>query len=289
MKIKTFAEVLHANGAALDMPTGSALAPRGFPKVVPVFRPTGFPESKVGGGIAIVFVRTFPRGVRRRDLSIGQAGQTTITIERAYVEINRAILGLIGFFPLDQSFDQGDLLGNMSDRRGFDVRSEKVQGLAILMKALGPPGREFAQGNAFRLRLTNRLVVNVGQVAGMVGLLAGSLEYAPKNILHDESPEISDVSRPVNSRPATVEPNSFSIHGKDLPVFPGQGIVELERHALLLANGNRLNVPLRVLTKKATRVVVIDFNRFLKAVSAAPEFHDRLLQGKGVARSPIGG
>ena len=49
------------------------------------------------------------------------------------------------------------------------------------------------------------------------------------------------------------------------------------------------DVPLRVLTKKATWVVVIDFNRFLKAVSATPELDDRLLQGKGVARSPIGG
>src|SRR5436190_5716964 len=58
MQIKTRPKNLHAHGAAFDMPTGTAFAPRTRPKNISIFRNTGFPERKIGQSLLGIFVRT---------------------------------------------------------------------------------------------------------------------------------------------------------------------------------------------------------------------------------------
>src|SRR5690242_21943003 len=56
MQVEARSEQFHAHGAALDVPAGTAFAPRARPEHVAIFRDTRFPEGKIGDGLSFIFV-----------------------------------------------------------------------------------------------------------------------------------------------------------------------------------------------------------------------------------------
>jgi len=156
-------------------------------------------HSSVGVGLIV------GAGRAETDLAFFQARQLAVVVEGVDLEIHRT--GFIGVRVtlLDQRFDHGDLFGNVRHRAGFVVRRQHVQRGAVGVEAGGPLGREVGQAAALGLRIADGFVVDVGDVAHVVGLQSGDLEGASEHILDDEGAEVADVRGRVDGRSAAVE------------------------------------------------------------------------------------
>src|SRR5690606_28226199 len=117
--VEVVAEVLAGHGRALDVPTGTAAAPRRGPGRSARLggRLPSLPQGEVAGVALAARVRV-GRGLHVLDLLPGQGA---VVGERAHVEVDvaGAVLGRIGVAPLDEGLDELDHLGDVTGRRGL--------------------------------------------------------------------------------------------------------------------------------------------------------------------------
>jgi len=116
------------------------------------------------------------------------------------------------------------LLRDVLDGPRFDVRRQAAQAFAVGVKLRAPAGGELGKGLAGLLRITNRLVVQIGDVADMQGAHAAGFQRPPHHILQHERAEIPDMRRPIDRRPAAVKTKRRPVKRAQVPVAPGKGV-----------------------------------------------------------------
>jgi hypothetical protein len=208
VQVEGGAEMLQGHRGALDVPARTTFAPRAGPVVVAVLGLVGFPQGEVGGGLAVVLVGVVGLagavGRLRTGLAAVQAGELAVIGAGADLEVDGAVLGDVGVAAVDERPDHGDLLRDVLDRAGLDLRDEQPEGRAIGVELVGPALGESRQGHLRRHRPADRLVVHVGEVADMLHLEAVDLERATEDVLQEEGPEVADVGRAVHGRTAAI-------------------------------------------------------------------------------------
>ena len=157
-------------------------------------------------------------------------GQRTVLRVRADVEVHAAA-GRIGVTTLDQPPHQGDHLGYMPGRPGFDVGGKAAEHVvgpaerALVALRHQPPGHSLGGGD------TNDLVVDVGDVPAERGLVPGCPQPADEDVENNAGPDVPDVWRCLHCGAAQVQPGLPGRNRGELAHLARGGVVEAERHA----------------------------------------------------------
>jgi len=112
---------------------------------------------------------------------------------------------------LDKFFDQRDLFRDVIGCGGLLVWSQKSESFGVFVEFFGPVIRDFLQRPTFLACLSDRFVVDIGQVSNMENFLAARFECAAKDILKDKTAEIADMCGTVNGRSAAIVAESFAV------------------------------------------------------------------------------
>ena len=199
------AEVLAGHRRALDVPAGAAGTPRGRP----------------GGGLRLgLLLPPLPEGeVARVALAArvgvagglhvvdALAGQLAVRRPAAHVEVDvaAAVLGGVGVAARDELLDELDDLGDVAGgarlvgRRQHVDRGERGVELALHRRGEGVPVHALLGG------LGEDLVVDVGDVADEVDLVAGDGEPAAEHVEVDRGAHVPDVRLRLHGQPAHVD------------------------------------------------------------------------------------
>jgi hypothetical protein len=125
----------------------------------------------------------------------------------------------------DELLDHCDLLRDVLDGTGFDVRRQALEKVAVVMELFRPEMRELRERLSYALRFAYRFVIDVGEVADVECAQTASFKSAPEDILEDESAEISDMSRSIDCGSAAIKSESLAIERRDFLDFTSQGII----------------------------------------------------------------
>lgn len=215
MEVEVVAEIFLNHGRAFEVPAGAAFAPGRVPSVFAVFGAIRLPENEVAYAVFLVFigVGAFVLGFPELQFSRVEVGEFAVFGEGGDAEIHGAIVGGVGVIFRDESLDHGDLLGDVLDGGGLDVRFEAVEGGAIAVKFFRPLGGEIFETLSVFLGIADGFIVHVGDVADVEGGRASGFEGAAEYVLEDEGAEISDVCGAVNGGAAAVEAIRVSVLG----------------------------------------------------------------------------
>ena len=127
----------------------------------------------------------------------------------------------------DELLDHGDLLWDVFERAGLDVRGQAVERFAVGVEFFGPLGGEFFEWDAGGCGVADRFVIDVGDVSDMQGGDACCFEDTAEDVVHNECAEVSNVGRAVNGGATAVETEGFSIDWGEVFELAGECIVKL--------------------------------------------------------------
>ena len=231
VEIEVGTEVFPDHGRALEVPARTPLAPRRRPEVHAVLRLARLPQHEIGQAVLLVFVGIGPGvlSLPEIELALVEMGKLPVAGERRDLEVDRAVVRRVGVAFPDQGLDHRDLLRDVLDRARLDVRRQQPERIAVGVELLRPEGREILQRLPRRLRVADRLVVDVGDVADMESPHPAGLQRAAEDVLEHEGPEVPDVRGTVNGGSAAVEPVGRAIQGAELLELAGQRVVKPHR------------------------------------------------------------
>ena len=116
------------------------------------------------------------------------------------------------------------MVGGPDQRLGpFDA-----QGVAVFQKRLDVLFRVSPDIDTLFDRLSNDLVIDVGDVHYVLKSPPLALEVSAKDVFEDKRSEISDVGKVVDGGPADIHPHCFSIRGNEFFELAGQRVGELQ-------------------------------------------------------------
>ena len=217
------------------MPAGTAFAPRRRPEVGAILGLSGLPQGEVGGRLAFIFIGVV--GLAGRVLGLGlkfgevDVVQFAVIRARADLEVDGAILGDVSMAAIDERLDHRDLLGDVLDRAGLDMRGQKSESLAVGMKLIGPLLSEVAERLANCLGSADRLVVDVGDIADVLHLETRDLEGAAQDVLDGERAEIADMGRTIDRRTAAIHAIDVTAGLREQrPLLAGHGVMQEHGH-----------------------------------------------------------
>ena len=202
------------------MPTRTSLAPGRRPEILAILRAASFPEDKVRHAVFFIFIRVgtgLCSLAEVEGLGIEVSQLTVVSVGRD-AKVNGSVVTAVGVTGIHEALDEQDLLGDMGNGARLHVGRKAVESCTILVEFLRPLGGVLRQRNALCLRVADRLVIHIREIAYMFGTQSAKLHDPSEDILRHESAKVADVSSGVNGRTATVETQSFSIlrfHGKN--------------------------------------------------------------------------
>ena len=204
------------------MPAGAALAPRRLPADGAVRRLPRLPEREVADVLLVVLVAP---AARARALVVEvDVRELAVAGELADVEVDAAVLALVGDALVDELLDERDHLGDVVGRGGIDLRRLDVERLQVREERVLVRLRVVGQRHVRRVRALDRLVVHVRQVHHLLDLQAVELDDAPQDVLERVGAEVADVREVVDRRPAGVEPDRAVGERRQLLVAPRERV-----------------------------------------------------------------
>ena len=223
---------LQRHGRALDVPARAPPPERRVPRRTHglILRPRRLPEHEVPGVLLGVLVRADPLAGAGLELAAVELREPPVRRELGDREIDRPVVADVrhaaGQQPLDQLDHGADVLG----RPRLRVRRADPQPVAILLERPREGIHVRPERHALLTRRGDGPVVHVGQVHDMEDLVAAGLEPAAQKVLEEERPEIADVGVVVDGGTAGVERHPARVERLERLDFPGQRVVEAERH-----------------------------------------------------------
>ncbi len=203
MQVERLAQVLHRHRGALDVPAGAAASPRGIPADGPVGLLPRLPQREVADVLLVVFVRRAPQAralvveVDVRELAVAR--------ELADLEVDRAVLALVGDALVHQLLDERDHLGDVVRRRGIDLGRLDVELLQIREESVLVRLRVVRERYARGICAADRLVVDVSEVHHLADLHPVELHDAAEYVLESVRAEVPDMREIVDGRAACIE------------------------------------------------------------------------------------
>ena len=111
-----------------------------------------------------------------------------------------------------------------------EFRRLEVQKLPVDLEGFDILRREVAQLEARFPRVSDRLVVHVGQVHHLADFVATVSQVPAQSVLKDKSAEVADMRIVIDRRPAGVDSHLVAFQGTKLVHPRGQRVVEAQRH-----------------------------------------------------------
>src|SRR5688572_19304895 len=205
MYIQGFAEILHRHCRAFYMPAWTAAAERSVPARFLVLADE-FPQGKIASVLLLVLVSVDALAAasdiaRKIDLR-----QLSILGKRSDPVIDRAV-GFVRLSVLDQLRDDIDHLRNMMRRPRRYFWPLVAKCVKIFPKILYIRRRKFIDAHALLRRLINDPVVDVCQIKNVRDFVTLELQITTQDVAKNERPEIADVRKIPNGRPADIHPH----------------------------------------------------------------------------------
>ena len=211
--IEIFAEVLHADAGALDMPAGVADAPRAVPfQFLCVELGLGEPEDKVRF-IALIAVFLHALADADGEILLLKVMEDVVLLELGGIEIDVSAR-LVGVALFNQRFDDLDEVRDAPGCGLDDVGGADIQLFAVLEEAVGIVFRDLHDGFMLALCAFEHFILARIRVGGEVtdvcnihhafDVVPREPEVAIQHVLHDIGSEVSDVGEVVDRRSAGI-------------------------------------------------------------------------------------
>ena len=217
--IERQAQVLARHSRALDVPAGTALAPRAFPRRLAGFG--GLPQREVQM-VALAIFQALAVGAQLAMTAFHlvdvATGQRTVISVAAHAEINVA-LDLVRMAAIDEFLDEPDHLGDLLGCARAHIGVLHVHGVHIVKEGLRIFSGNLGCAAALFVGLLDDLVINVGDIGDELHVEAAPGEVAADDVEADERTGVADVD-------VVVHGGTAHVHA-DLPVLK-----RLERHLL---------------------------------------------------------
>ena len=117
-----------------------------------------------------------------------------------------------------------DVLGGSRLKMG----GEHIELRTVDAKHLDPMIGELLKRDTFPLRVSNSLVIDIGNVAYVQDLQTRYFDDSAQYVFHNESPEIADVGRTVDGGSATVHAQCLPVFGNERTYLATHGVEEPE-------------------------------------------------------------
>ena len=217
------AEVLHRHRRALDVPARPAGPDRPSPTTA---RPASGPSRARSRGRRPCAYSSASTRSPTRICSGSSRGELAVGRPRGDPEEDRAVVGPVGVALLEERLDERDHLVDVLGRPRQDVRRRHPQGSRVVQEPREPAVGELVDPDSRRRRAPDDLVVDVGDVHDPRDAQAAVAEVADEQVGVEEAPEVADVGRAVDRRPAAVDPDVARLERLERPRLAGQRVVE---------------------------------------------------------------
>ena len=212
-------QVLARHGRALDVPTGTALAPRAFPRGFAGLG--GLPQREVEM-VALAIFQALAVGAQLAMASFHlvdvATGQRAVIGIAAHAEVDVA-LDLVRMAAVDELLDELDHLGDLLGCARAHIRVLHVHGVHVVKEGLRILGGHLGCAATLFVSLLDDLVIDIGDVGDELHLEAAPGEVAADDVEADEGARVADMD-------VVVHGGTAHVHA-DLPVLE-----RLERHLL---------------------------------------------------------
>ena len=213
------AQVLARHGRTLDVPAGTALAPRAFPRRLAGLG--GLPQREVEM-VALAVFQTLAVSAQLAmaafhlvDVATGQRAVISVA---THAEVNIAF-DLIRMAAVDELLDELDHLGDLLGGARSHIGVLHVHGVHVVKEGLRIFCGNLSCASAFFVGLLDDLVINVGDVGDELHVEAAPGEVAADDVEADKRTGVADMD-------VVVHGGTAHVHA-DLPVLE-----RLERHLL---------------------------------------------------------
>ena len=216
--VDRLAEVAVGHGRALDMPAGTALAPRRFPERLAGLG--GFPECKVERVFLDVVDVDARAGLQIFDRLVAELA-VVLEFQRAVVHV---AVDLVGVALVDERRDDVDNLLDVFGRLRVHGRLADAERVGV-GEVLGDVFfRDFLARDALFVCALDDLVVHVGEVLHERHLVAAVLEIAAQHVEHDDRARVADVDVVIHRRAAGVHTHLAGLDRHELFLLHGHGV-----------------------------------------------------------------
>ena len=223
VNIEMFAQAMGRHRRALDMPAGSARAPRRAPTWFTRFG--GFPQhevQRIALGLFHFDSRSRPQIVQLL------VGQLPVALEPAHVVIHVTGGTDIGETLVQQGLNHGDHVGHRFGGARFLGRRQDAQRLQILMHGLDEAIGQGVKILAVLLGTMNDLIVDVGNVAHIGHVVTPGPQPTQHHVEHHHDPRVTDMTVVVDGHAAHVHPHLARLDGVKRFFLTGQAIENLQ-------------------------------------------------------------
>ncbi len=234
--VEGFAQAAGRHHRALDVPARPAGAPRRCP--ARLARLGAFPEDEIQRvlfGLVDLDARTDAQVL---DLL---ARQLAVADEFADPVVDVAVARRVGEILVDQGLDHRVHPGDVAGGAGFLIRPQHGEARLVLMHRGDHALGQRLEGFTVLLRAADDLVVDVGDVAHVVQLVAGMAQPAGDHVERHHHPRVADVAEVVDGHPADVHAHLVAQQRLERFLGLAQGVVDRKHGSCPEKNG-----PLRV-------------------------------------------
>src|SRR5690554_6077 len=210
MNVQRQSQQLFAHGGALNVPPGPAQSIRRLPfGFFRLFGLCGFPEDKVqritlGGSDGNPF--SSPEVIERF------AGQLPIARKLSNGIVHIAIIGLVGKSLVFKLGDNVEHLADMLGRPGLCVGGSHTKSELICMHGVDVEVRDLVHALTGLHSLADDLVIDVGNVAHVLDLIAGCTQPALDHVKAHQHPGMAQVTEIIDGHAADVHTDAPRLH-----------------------------------------------------------------------------
>ncbi len=226
MNINRVAEEMMVHRGAFNMPTRAAGAPGAVPRGLAGF--DGLPQREVEGVFLAVIDFLAVTGAHIVRVASGELAVAGILAD---AEIDIAVERISVAF-VDEALDDFDnladfLRGARVEGGGFDV-----QVLHVLLEVIDVAFRELEGIDAHFIGAADDLVIHVGEVHGVLNIIAAVFEVPADNVEHHSGHRVADMSFVVDSRAADIHLDLSRFKRLQRFLLASQRIIQLNTHLL---------------------------------------------------------
>ena len=223
------AEAVEAHRGALDVPTGSALAPWRRPRGLARLR--RFPEGEIAV-VALAAARAVNPSTRTGAHGIeALPSQLTVFLwGGGDVEVH-AVVGRIGVAALDQILNDADHAVDVFRAAGVMVGTQDVQRVHVLVVAFDHlVDQTEPVAVACFVGPSDDFVVNVGEILDVIDVVPAGFQPPVNQVEREVTPGVPEVAAVVDRYTTDVHAHPSRAHGGERHLLSTTGVVDTQRH-----------------------------------------------------------
>ena len=160
--------------------------------------------------------------------------QFAIRWKRTHPKINIARVALISGPVFDESVNKVEHRLNVRSRSRLQIRRQAAEFLLVAMHEIDHFGCELRKINTTLCCAGKYLVVDICDVSHVVHIKTTKSEISNNGVKGNHDTAMTQMAAVIYRHPANIDTNFFSFHRLKVALFSGQGVKDLQTHALFL-------------------------------------------------------